>query len=317
MLSKTNQAINYWWVVASENNPNKQWHWKDFFRVPNKVGETYKWGGPDWISSTVSFARIKEMREGDVVIAYQAAEGVVGLVFLASDGYKYVQSGNYDTFDLEATPKVWLDTKIPLSEIQKLPDAKKNIEFVRFHQGTVFRVTENGYNSITKVILKFNPNLRKQIHEFLLLAKGTDEAEVVAADDDNELKTPRKQTTTYQRIIRNSKIGSDLKKMYQYKCQVCGDTIKTNEGKLFAEIHHLQPVGKPHNGKDGTKNTIVVCPQHHAMFDSGVIAINPISFEVEHWNPQANEHGTKLILKHTLDQGCLEYHYNIFKPTKS
>jgi len=73
-------------------------------------------------------------------------------------------------------------------------------------------------------------------------------------------------------------------------------------------------MGKPHNGKDGLPNTIVVCPQHHAMFDLGVIAIKPKSHVIEYWNKGEDKKTSKLILKHKLDPECVQYHYRkIFK----
>lgn len=135
------------------------------------------------------------------------------------------------------------------------------------------------------------------------------EAEVIACDNFDFQKPTRKITSIFQRVIRDSAVGKTLKNLYEYNCQVCGCTIETQSGKRYAEVHHLRPVGKPHNGKDGKPNTIVVCPQHHAMFDLGVIAINPTTFKIEHWNTSIGEHGTSLSLKHNLDKNNVRYHY--------
>jgi predicted restriction endonuclease len=117
---------------------------------------------------------------------------------------------------------------------------------------------------------------------------------------------PRKDLFT-QRIVRDSIISKRLKEIYHYECQICGETIELPNGKRYAETHHLRPVGAPHNGKDGTPNIVVVCPQHHAMLDLGVIALNPKTLIVEHWKLKE---GTKLkSLKHRLNTASINYHY--------
>jgi len=44
------------------------------------------------------------------------------------------------------------------------------------------------------------------------------------------------------------------------------------EGR-YAEAHHIIPLGSPHHGADKAENIIVVCPNHHAMLDYGVIKL--------------------------------------------
>jgi len=84
---------------------------------------------------------------------------------------------------------------------------------------------------------------------------------------------PRRITTNAARIIRDSKLGRELKKLYGYKCQVCGIEITTNAGP-YAEAAHIKPVGKPHNGPDRPENLLCLCPNHHLMLDKGVYMIN-------------------------------------------
>jgi putative restriction endonuclease len=83
---------------------------------------------------------------------------------------------------------------------------------------------------------------------------------------------PRRITTNAARIIRDSKLGRELKKLYGYKCQVCSIEITTNAGP-YAEAAHIKPVGKPHNGPDRPENLLCLCPNHHLMLDKGVYMI--------------------------------------------
>ena len=84
--------------------------------------------------------------------------------------------------------------------------------------------------------------------------------------------TPKRITTNSARIIRDSKLGRELKKLYSYKCQVCSIEITTNAGP-YAEAAHIKPVGKPHNGPDRPENLLCLCPNHHLMLDKGVYMI--------------------------------------------
>ncbi len=165
-------AINYWWITASERNPKQSWHWRYYFENPSDPTNHNDFGGPKWIKSKVSFARIKEMCAGDVVVAYQAGEGVVGLAYIASEGYPHVESGNYDTFDLKPKPTVWLDEPIPLELIRELSDAKRNFEFLRVLRGSVFRVSERGFDALIEMIKSFSPAQQKAITRFLRHSAG-------------------------------------------------------------------------------------------------------------------------------------------------
>jgi 5-methylcytosine-specific restriction protein A len=54
---------------------------------------------------------------------------------------------------------------------------------------------------------------------------------------------------------------------------------------------------------------LVVCPNHHAMFDYGVIAIQPKDYKLLSIDRKVLEQGTHLsLLKHKIDDAFLEYH---------
>lgn len=152
-----------WWVVASASAGD--WHWRDFFRNP--VEEGRNWGGREWIRSPVSWARIREMRKGDIVVAYQAGEGILGLARLASDGYPESPGGPYDTFDLAPSPIVRLEEPIPLFLVRQLPEARRHFEFLRIHHGTVFRITPEGFQALLHLIRALNPQQEPEIQAFL------------------------------------------------------------------------------------------------------------------------------------------------------
>jgi len=159
---------NMWWIVAYDRDPEHGWHWDQFFENPADPEQTYNWGGPNWIRSNVSFGRIRGMRRGDIVAAYQAGEGVLGLVMLASDGYKSEETHNYDTFDYATSPALRFPKPVPYQVIRDLPSSKDDFEFVRIaKQGSVFRVSQSGQARLLQLSREFNPSQAHRIEEFL------------------------------------------------------------------------------------------------------------------------------------------------------
>lgn len=89
---------------------------------------------------------------------------------------------------------------------------------------------------------------------------------------DYNTKEKKRKEGTILRIIRDSKISNEIKKLYNYECQVCKITILTKSGR-YAEGAHIRPLGSPHEGDDNSNNLICLCPNHHVMFDKGSFSI--------------------------------------------
>jgi hypothetical protein len=93
-----------------------------------------------------------------------------------------------------------------------------------------------------------------------------------ASDLDNSGPATRFLTETY-RVLRDTALARTLKSKHDDRCQICGLAIKISEGKTYSEAHHIQPLGKPHNGPDVAENILVLCPNHHAMCDYGALKL--------------------------------------------
>jgi predicted HNH restriction endonuclease len=112
-------------------------------------------------------------------------------------------------------------------------------------------------------------------------------------------KPLRVESTTY-RILRDTELARKIKLLYKNQCQICGYTIKLPNGNNYSEAHHIIPLGQPHNGSDTAENIIVLCPNHHAMLDYGVI-------ELKLTNILQNR-------EHKISEKNISYHNNkIFK----
>ena len=119
---------------------------------------------------------------------------------------------------------------------------------------------------------------------------------------DHSIKDKKHKISTVIRVVRNTKIALSVKKMYNFKCQVCNTTIKTKSG-YYAEGAHIRPLGHPHNGDDSLSNILCLCPNHHVMLDKGVISVNNnytlLGEGVEKLNT---------LPKHRLNSENLKYH---------
>jgi hypothetical protein len=111
----------------------------------------------------------------------------------------------------------------------------------------------------------------------------------------NDLSSPpdRIAVTTY-RILRDTELSRGVKRLHNYECQICGHRIELPDGSHYAESHHIQPLGAPHNGPDVIGNVLCLCPNHHAELDLGVMRIEYAALR-----------GCE---GHTVDPKYIEYH---------
>jgi hypothetical protein len=87
-------------------------------------------------------------------------------------------------------------------------------------------------------------------------------------------ETPGRLLIETYRILRDTELARKIKALHKNLCQVCGETILLQNGETYAEAHHIQPLGKPHNGPDIAENIVVVCPNHHVLLDYYATALD-------------------------------------------
>ncbi len=115
--------------------------------------------------------------------------------------------------------------------------------------------------------------------------------------------------------MRDTCLGLALKELYRYRCQACGQSVPLSEAD-YAESHHLRPVASPHEGPDRPGNVIVLCPNHHVMFDRGAASVEPQTLRLVHARAGVTFPHARVHLKrpHRLAKTHLAYHFrNIFR----
>lgn len=111
---------------------------------------------------------------------------------------------------------------------------------------------------------------------------------------------PLRGTTIISRVIRNTQLGNSVKELYNYKCQICGASLKTPSGP-YAECCHIKPLGRPHNGPDTLENILCLCPNCHVLLD-----MYALSIQNDMYIPET---GKKLTLRsdHIISSDYLTY----------
>ncbi len=83
---------------------------------------------------------------------------------------------------------------------------------------------------------------------------------------------PRRESSI-SRLVRDAGMAEAIKRIYDYRCQMCGASLECLAGP-YAEAAHIRPLGSPHDGPDTLDNLLCLCPNHHVLFDNGGVAVN-------------------------------------------
>ncbi|HFJ9506648.1 HNH endonuclease [Bacillus pacificus] len=105
---------------------------------------------------------------------------------------------------------------------------------------------------------------------------------------------PKKVKAEVYRIIRDTNLVRNLKKLHNHTCQISSERLQLLTNSYYSEAHHIKPLGSPHNGRDIRENIIVLCPNHHALCDYGAIPLN--------------QDILKNVKGHELSQEFIDYH---------
>lgn len=140
------------------------------------------------------------------------------------------------------------------------------------------------------------------------LGPGTHVAAPVALDID---EPPRRVVVEIGRVVRDTKRTRALKAKYGFACQICGTSIQLQPGHVYAEVHHLRPLGGKHSGPDVESNMLVLCPNHHAAFDFGV------PFFVSGTRIRLGAEEFSLRLDHQLSPDHVAYHNRLHEEARS
>ena len=123
-------------------------------------------------------------------------------------------------------------------------------------------------------------------------------AEPTPTANDTELTNPPAGVwiQTY-RVVRDTLAALELKRLYEFRCQLCDTRLEREAGVGYAEAHHLQPLGGEHKGPDVKGNLLCVCPNCHVLLDYNVVRI-----DVKQLRHRKHEIGEQFVRYH--NQRC-------------
>jgi hypothetical protein len=119
--------------------------------------------------------------------------------------------------------------------------------------------------------------VKKEVGETTATYVGKVKKEISLIKQKSLDKTPQltegvgKQVKVIEQRPRSAAFRISVKKLYQYKCAVCGSGLLTPNGQPAVESAHIFP--KELDGSDNFRNGICLCRLHHWAFDSGWMSI--------------------------------------------
>ncbi|WP_245575988.1 HNH endonuclease [Haloplanus natans] len=195
--------------------------------------------------------------------------------------------------ELGFTVEDFSSVRIPLDDVRSALDYKSN-----YYPRGPSRVADENLSELL--------NQSGTISEFV---EGYSGERPDSEEQVEDYEQPKRTETTTSRIIRNTDIVKELKETYDHECQVCGTSRQKRGGDGYAEGHHLKPLGEPHNGPDIKENILILCPNHHADFDYGRIAVNPHTNEITHAYEGSTDGATLTMASgDSIDEELLRYH---------
>ncbi len=143
----------------------------------------------------------------------------------------------------------------------------------------VFYTTTNPAVFVAEAITK------TELYEAHSLLAGMTEEEFerygeFARTDESASLEVRPQLTKVRKLDRS--IGEDLKSLYDYSCQICGENFAQPHGQRIVQVHHIvEFVRSMNNNYD---NLMIICPNHHSIIHKAKPIFNRQSLRLAYPN---------------------------------
>ncbi|MBA4189524.1 MAG: hypothetical protein C0467_16165 [Planctomycetaceae bacterium] len=169
-------------------------------------------------------------------------------------------------------------------------------------QGTNFPITDTDGETLLGLIERFHHEDSPGVSQW-----ATDEGgEIVPERLPEGTESPARQQVITQRVIRDTEVATAVKRIHNFRCQVCDVRLETPGGP-YAEAAHIHPLGGENPGPDQPDNVLCLCPNHHVLFDYGAFSI------ADDMSLLGMEGRCRILPGHMLNVSNLAYHRrNIF-----
>lgn len=173
---------------------------------------------------------------------------------------RFGKNNNYlklrrDEFDvLTGAPRKGWHKRAPATAVLLMHNGLKNYDFDSLTQIVKDLLADGDNVYVAPAITKDD---RKFITQFT-----EEEIERIINQQDFTSKLVQRDRKANVRIF-DDHIQKSLKKLYQYRCQICGATATVMYDVDVTEAHHLDYFSKTAN--NSPSNIVILCPDHHRI----------------------------------------------------
>jgi|GEM_PF-668060 Predicted restriction endonuclease len=197
--------------------------------------------------------------ENDIVLLYNYGKVYVGEVCKRSNGSVYYK----DKYKPRNRINVkWLNKEPRQANFHHWRDTVHQVL-----KKDLAKISDNDLKSFLEK--KFNLPNEDEIEQEELekYVQGKSKKEIITQL--NALKESDPEVVKYKntKYKRDNKTIADLKKIRDFKCQICGKYILMKNGRHYIEAAHIKP--KQEKGCELPRNILILCPNHHKEFDFG------------------------------------------------
>lgn len=160
--------MNAWVYKVNSRRPGlvTGWHFDRYFRSRRK--RPYDMGGHEWIRSPQSWARLRQVRSGDLFLCYQSDERkIYGLARSAGPGYESFQgSGIFDSVDFQPGG-LRLAVPVPVAHATTRHLFRHVAAFRVPSRGTIHPLGADELRAVLRLLARFNPEQRTALRSFV------------------------------------------------------------------------------------------------------------------------------------------------------
>lgn len=176
------------------------------------------------------------------------------------------------------------DLRIEATRIVK--DRGVAVDTVRAHYVNKNESNTRPAASVDQMAIDWIANGSRQLEDWYLETADRSESQAIreffragggltpeAVDLGPPSPTERVPVETY-RVLRDTALSRRVKAEMGHACQLCGHTVRLSADELYAESHHVRPLGGEHQGPDVRENILCVCPTCHVLLDYGAVLLD-------------------------------------------
>ena len=159
--------MNAWVYKVNSRRPGlaTSWHFDNFFR--SRRAGPCRMGGREWIRSPQTWARLRQVRAGDLFVCYQSDERkIYGLARAAGPGYENLEgSGIFDSVDFEPHG-LRLNVPVPVTHPSTRAVFRHVAAFCVPSRGTIHALRRDEVKAVLALLARFNPGQRETIARY-------------------------------------------------------------------------------------------------------------------------------------------------------